>query len=239
MRAFRGWLAGLLVIASPAGSNGDAADDAALREERSRCAVAASRAVQDRYESVEDLSARFEQRTRSVALGVGSAAESTESSGRVFFAKPGRMRWEYETPRPSLVVSDGAVMWLFDPDSREAQRLRVTGSYLTGAALSFLLGTGQLEDEFLVTADECTAAIARLVLTPRKEASYERLGLEVSRENGEVRSTAIHDLFGNVTEVAFTDLETNGSPPVSTFQFEPPAGTRVIDLANEGPLPTR
>jgi len=232
VRTFHGVLAGLLVIASFAGSNGDAADDAALRMERSRCAAAAAQAVQSRYESVEDLSARFDQRTRSVALGVGSAAESTQSSGRVLFAKPGRMRWEYESPRPSLVVSDGAIMWVFDPESKEAQRLRVTGSYLTGAALSFLLGTGRLEDEFIVTAEECTDATARLVLTPRKEASYERLGLEVARQTGEVRSTAISDLFGNVTEVAFTDLETNGSPPAATFQFVPPTGTRVIDLAN-------
>jgi len=62
--------------------------------------------------------------------------EETLTRGRVVFAKPGRMRWVYESPEPSLVVSDGETLWIYDPAAREAQRLPVTQGYLTGAALA-------------------------------------------------------------------------------------------------------
>ena len=223
-------LVSVALAALPAASNGDATDDAGLRDELSRCASEATAAVQRRYESVRDLEARFEQRTRSVALGVGAASATTQSGGRVVFAKPGRMRWTYERPKPSLVVSDGKVMWLFDPGSGEAQRLPVTEGFLTGAALSFLVGEGSLVDEFVVTVDECADDLVSLVLVPRVEASYERLGLDVVRSTGDVRSTSIVDLFGNVTQIFFEDLQTNRAPPASSFEFVPPDGTRIIDL---------
>lgn len=222
--------AALLVGASPAASNGDATDDDARRADASACAREAAAEVQRRYERVRDLEARFEQRTRSVALGTGAAASASGSGGRVLFAKPGRMRWDYERPSPSLVVSNGSVMWLYDPAAREAQRLPVTSGYLNGAALSFLVGEGRLTDEFDVSAERCGEAIAHLVLMPRAQASYERLGLEVDRATGEVRSTSIVDLFGNVTEVSFREVRTNQGPSDASFEFVPPAGTQLIDL---------
>ena len=70
------------------------------------CTRSAVDAIQKRYQSIRDFSARFEQTTRSVALGTGAGAEQA-SKGTVRFAKPGRMRWSYEAPQESLVVSDG------------------------------------------------------------------------------------------------------------------------------------
>jgi outer membrane lipoprotein carrier protein len=229
-RPWRVLLASLLV-AVPAGSNGGAGDDAAVREADARCATEAARAVQRHYESVRDLEAAFQQTTRSVALGTGAAAATSRSSGRVVFAKPGRMRWSYDEPRPSLVVSDGTTLWIYDPEAREAQRLPVTQGYLTGAALAFLFGEGDLLAEYDVRAESCGDVVAELELVPRKDASYERLGLRVVRATGEVRASRIRDLFGNLTEVVFEDLRTNQDPPNTTFEFEPPDDVRVIDLA--------
>jgi len=214
----------------PALSNGDAAGDGSQAAERVQCATEAARSVQRHYEAVRDLEAHFEQTTRSVALGTGAAAGTGQSSGRVVFAKPGRMRWSYERPQPSLVVSDGQMLWIYDPEAAEVQRLPVTRGYLTGAALSFLVGEGNLLAEYQVSAESCGGEGIDLELVPRGDASYERLGLRVVRETGEVRATRIVDLFGNVTEVTFRNLRTNQDPPASTFGFEPPEGVTVIDL---------
>ena len=219
-------------VAAPALSNGDADDDAAVRAERTRCAIDAAGAVQRHYESVRDLAASFEQSTSSVALGTGSAAGTTRSTGQVVFAKPGRMRWSYEAPQPSLVVSDGKTLWIYDPEAGEVQRLSVTQGYLSGAALTFLVGEGDLLAEYAVSAESCGGELIELELVPRSDAAFERLGLRVVRATGEVRATRIIDLFGNITEISFTGLQTNRDPPASTFGFEPPEGVRVIDLAN-------
>ena len=194
----------------------------------SACVERAVGAIQQRYEAVRDLRSRFEQTTRSVALG--AAGSVTKSSGVVVFAKPGMMRWSYEEPEPSLVVSDGKILWLYDPTRFEAQRLPVTGGYLSGAAIQFLLGEGDVLGAFRVEAVSCSAEEANLELVPRRPASYEKLRVKTEVTTGELLETSITDLLGNVTTVVFSDVQANLGPGLETFRFDPPEGVRVIDL---------
>jgi outer membrane lipoprotein carrier protein len=192
------------------------------------CADGAAKALQRRYEAVRDLEASFEQTTRSVALGQPGA--SAKSRGSVVFAKPGRMRWTYLEPEPSLVVSDGKELWIYDVANREAQRLTVTEAYLSGAALSFLLGEGEILRDFEVKALECGDAASLLDLVPRQAATYERLQARIDPRSGELLETTVIDLLGNATTVALRDLRVNRDPAASLFRFEPPPGVRVLDL---------
>ena len=180
--------------------------------------------VQQRYEAVKDLTARFEQTTRVASLhGAGHDAPS-ESSGEVLFEKPGKMRWSYEKPSPSLVVSDGEVAWVYDPASHEAQRMRAGEALLTGGAMQFLLGRGDLRHSFSVRARSCDGPSVVLDLTPKEPASYEKLEIVVDRESGEVEETTVSDLVGNVTRVAFHNVRTNQGVAANRFHFTPPEG---------------
>lgn len=192
------------------------------------CARSAVRAVQQRYEKVRDFEARFEQTTLSVAFG--RAGESRSSRGRMVLQKPGRMRWHYQEPEESLVVSDGEWLWIYDPELREAQKLPVSGGWLSGAGVQFLLGEGDLTRDFDVAAASCDAGSARLVLRPRAEATYETLVLDVDPASGEVRSTEVRDLLGNVTKIAFLETRFDTAPDASLFRFEPPEGVEVVEL---------
>jgi outer membrane lipoprotein carrier protein len=196
--------------------------------EVSACERAAVEAVQKRYESVRDISARFEQRSFSVALG--GAGSSSESRGRVVFAKPGRMRWHYLEPEESLVVSDGHWLWIYDPAHKEDQKLEVGEAWLSGAATQFLLGEGRILRDFEVRSESCDSREAQLVLVPRSPTTYERLHLKVDAAGGEVPETELHDMLGNVTRVAFQDMQVNTDPPPETFGFEAPEGVRVLEL---------
>lgn len=216
------WLAALVVAAPALAGNGD------------NCVEPVARAIQSRYEAVRDLRARFDQSTRSVALG-SSAARTTNSSGNVVFAKPGKMRWSYEKPEPSLVVSDGVSLWIYDPGLGEAQKLPVGEGYLSGAAVQFLLGEGDMLRDFAVTPVSCAPDSATLELVPRAPASYERLRVVAVPGTGELLQTEITDLLGNVTRIAFRDVETNVGPAASTFVFQAPEGVRVIEVEAGSP----
>ena len=201
------------------------------------CAEQAAAAVQSRYDGAPHLNARFTQRTESVALGGGTLA-AEDAQGEVWFAKPGKMRWTYATPAPSVVVTDGTTLWIFDPMAGEVQRLPVDEGYLSGTAVQFLLGEGSLEEAFEVTALSCGTASVRLGLAPREAATYERLELEVATDGGDLRETVIVDLFGNRTEVRFEAVRTDLAPPGGTFVFEVPDGVRVLELAPVAPPQT-
>lgn len=206
------------------------------------CVQAVADTVQARYDSVRDFSADFEQTTRSALFGAAGASQTAPARGKVVFAKPGKMRWTYSEPEPSLVVSDGKTLWLYAPKLEEAQRLPVTDGYLTGAALQFLLGDGKLSESFEISADSCPiqeAEAARaegrkplveLELTPKEPSSYERLGLTANVETGQVLATRVVDLFGNETHIAFQKIETNTGPGAETFTFEPGPKVEVIEL---------
>ncbi len=140
------------------------------------------------------------------------------------------MRWSYEKPEPSLVVSDGVTLWLYDAAHAEAQRLPVSGDYLSGAAIQLLLGDGDLLAEFRVTGASCGERGVELELLPRRPTSYEKLRILADPESGDLLETEIVDLLGNVTRVSFSDIQANRDPSHSQFTFEPPAGVRVIEL---------
>ena len=194
-----------------------------------RCRDAVVAALQQRYEFAKDLRADIVQTTRSVALGTGSSEQMT-SKGTVVFAKPGKMRWSYEEPEPSLVVSDGETLWIYDLVFREAQKFPATEGYLSGAAVQFLLGEGEIERDFEISALRCEEASAELRLRPRKPGSYEKLHVLVNPQTGDLLKTTVFFVLGNVTEVAFFNIELNTDPAASVFRLDPPADVRVIEL---------
>ena len=216
-------LAAIALLAAPLEVSAGTADSG-------DCVDAAVAAIQKHYESVSDLRAAFVQTTRSVALGGAGRAGADTSRGTVVFAKPGKMRWSYEEPEPSLLVSDGKTLWLYDPVHAEVQRMSVTEGYLSGAAIQFLIGEGDMRRDFRVTAVSCAEGAAVLELVPRMDATYEKLRVLADLASGELRRTTIFDLVGNVTEVAFDDVRTNQRPGDAVFRFEPPDGVEVIDL---------
>jgi outer membrane lipoprotein carrier protein len=185
--------------------------------------------VQSHYDGVRDLRAEFTQTTRSVALG-SVPGEEVPVRGWVVFAKPGRMRWVYESPEPSLVVSDGETLWIYDPTAKEVQVLPVDAGFLSGTAIQFLLGEGQLLESFSVAVDSCDADVVSLELRPKQSASYELLTLRVEAASGAILATAVVDLFGNRTDVVFENVQRNLDPDDDLFHFEPSSDDRVLTL---------
>ena len=192
------------------------------------CVTRAVEKIQSRYEAVRDISADFVQTSRSVALGAPGATASAR--GTVVFAKPGKMRWAYDEPEPSLVVSDGRTLWIYDPAHQEVQKLAVGDGFLSGAAIQFLLGEGRILRDFEVSAEACSDARVELVLVPKRDATYEKLRVRSDPATGELLETTVVDLLGNVTQVAFSKTRTNVGPDDSLFRFDAKPGVRVIEL---------
>lgn len=225
------WFAAFAVVGAAPAAFGSGPSGGSLPEGSApapECSRPAALRIQSFYESVRDLRAHFTQETRRAALGSLGAGE-LEASGEVVFAKPGRMRWSYETPEPSLLVSDGDTVWVYDPAAAEAQKLPLGPAFLSGAAIQFLLGEGDLLADFDVSALDCTSRPLRLSLRPRGDAAYERLEVSMNAETGEVSETVVIDLLGNRTRIALSDVRINTDPDPAEFRFEPPAGVRVLE----------
>ncbi|HLK89398.1 MAG TPA: outer membrane lipoprotein chaperone LolA [Polyangia bacterium] len=189
--------------------------------------------VQKRYDAASDFRARFTQTLTSVAMG-----RKTNSAGSVMFKKPGRMRWDYDKPEKSSYVSDGGVLWLYEPDDQQAFKQELGKSQLP-AALAFLTGKGKLAAEFDITPVAKSPYGAPgdylLSLSPKvAEPQVKSILFVVDPKTFDVRESIITDGQGNTNDLTFADIKTNTHLPESQFRFVPPAGTRVIDTAKLG-----
>jgi outer membrane lipoprotein carrier protein len=189
--------------------------------------------VQKRYDAAADFRARFTQTLTSVALG-----RKTNSSGEVTFKKPGRMRWDYEKPDKSSYITDGGVLWLYEPDDKQAFKQKLEASQLP-AALSFLTGKGKLAAEFDITFAAKSpyggAGDYVLSLSPKTpQATVKAILFVVDPRTFDVRESVITDAQGNVNDLVFADIRVNTRVPEALFKFTPPAGVRVIDTGKLG-----
>src|SRR6267142_6475517 len=71
----------------------------------------------------------------------------TTSEGQVAFEKPGKMSWKYAQPNGNRVVSDGQVLKVYQQAEQQMFVQPVDKSQYP-AALSFLMGQGQLTSSF-------------------------------------------------------------------------------------------
>ncbi len=213
--------AGTSAAATPATPQSPGVAPAAAAAPASAEATALARRVQRFYESTRDLRARFVQTYTYAALG-----RRQVSKGTLEVKKPGRMRWDYESPSAKTIAVNGSRLVQWEPEANQAfvdDRFDATAM---SAAVTFLLGKGSLEKEFLLAA----GADGALVLRPRQpDPRVETVTLTVGPE-GEVTRTRVVDGQGNVNDLAFEEIRRNVGIPDARFTVEIPADARRLSL---------
>ncbi len=182
-------------------------------------AQALVRKVQAFYERTRDLTAQFQQTYTYAGFG-----RRQVSSGVLQVKKPGMMRWEYQKPSPKVVAVKGNRLIQYEPQENQAYVDEHFDSSGMSAALTFLLGKGDLEKDFLVA----TGSGGALVLRPR-EADPRVDSIElVADADGQITATRVVDGAGNVNEIRFESMKRNTGIPDSAFDVKLPQGVTRI-----------
>ena len=178
------------------------------------------RKVQAFYERTRDLTAQFQQTYSYAGFG-----RRQVSSGVVLVKKPGMMRWDYQKPSPKTVAVKGSRLVQYEPAENQAYVDDHFDASGMSAALTFLLGKGDLEKEFLVS----TSSTGALLLRPR-EADPRVDSIELLADpDGQITTTRVVDGAGNVNEIRFENMKRNTGIPDSAFDVKLPAD--VIRIA--------
>src|SRR5436305_9036955 len=99
-----------------------------------------ARQVDEHYNQLRSLKAGFTE------IYSGTGAERTES-GTLWLKKPGKMRWEYRSPKEKLFLSDGKDAWFYVPGDRQARKESAKKLEDIRSPLAFLLGKTKLAKE--------------------------------------------------------------------------------------------
>jgi outer membrane lipoprotein carrier protein len=199
------------------------------------------RAIEARYRGAKTLKATFFESYADGKRGVSA------ESGVVFFSKPGRMRWEYESPEEKLFLVDGTNVWFYIPADRTASRAKIGESSDWRTPLAFLTGKTDLgrlcrsidviEPKPGGTAWENPSAAENTLLrcVPRSNSGdtgdeIKDVLLEANRDAYLTR--IVIEQPGNLTtEFRFGGWEENLPIAETKFHFVLPAGVTVVDEA--------
>jgi outer membrane lipoprotein carrier protein len=185
-------------------------------------AAGLARKVQTYYEATRDLEASFQQTYTYAGFG-----RRQVSSGTLRVKKPGMMRWDYEKPTPKSVAVKGSRLVQYEPEEHQAYVDEKFDASAMSAAVTFLLGKGDLAREFRLSTGEDGA----LVLRPKEpDPRVESITLTVGA-GGEVTATRVVDGAGNVNEVKLSSVRRNPGLPDSAFDLTLPRDVRRIDAA--------
>ena len=202
---------GLLALSSPTGQAEDA------RQPAGRVHDAASVPVS--LLPTEGLSGSFKQRIEDTQGNLLS-----ESRGQFALRKPHFFRWSIQEPGQQLLVADGRWLWQYDLDLETVSRQPME---LDGNAPLRLLtqSLANLEGDYSLQWNENV-----LTLTPlNPNPAFQAMG--VHYDNGVPQRLTIDDSLGQTVDILFV-VDAKGVPPLSTFEFEPPAD---IDVYTQEP----
>ena len=189
-------------------------------------AKAAALRVQRFYEHARNFSARFAQTSTYPTFG-----NVKQARGKVYLAKPDRLRWEYDDGR--LIVLDGKALWNWNAEDKEATVHRGFGASQVPAEFAFLFGKGTLLDRFSVRETQAAPGLPEgdtLDLVPRKPSPDVQKLVLVAAPDGQVKASVVTNSQGDTNQLVFTEVKVDGPLPDSIFRFEPPKGAHVTEL---------
>jgi outer membrane lipoprotein carrier protein len=186
--------------------------------------------VESTYGKITDLRAEFVQTARNKSLGQDIKAEGT-----VLLKKGGKMRWDYKSPAPQQIVSDGTSLWVYTPELNQVNKGNAPKA-LAGPAGSFLSGLGKIREEFTVrflnpANPRDGAGRPVLDLTPKQPTPLlTRLVIAVDPKDYVVREAVLYDQFQNTVTMMFNKVVINPGLSDTMFAFTPPKDAAVVPL---------
>lgn len=182
--------------------------------------------VQAFYEKTSSFSASFKQEYLYKSFN-----RTQTSSGKVFFLKPGMMRWDYETPSAKTFVLTGDKIYAHDAEAMTFTIAPFDSSQLS-AAVTFLWGRGRLEKEFRIDSAACPSCQGVLLeLTPlHPDSRFQKIRLEVDPKTGQVLKSTVVDPDGSENRISFLDFKANPKIDPGMFRLTPPANAQVVDM---------
>jgi outer membrane lipoprotein carrier protein len=182
--------------------------------------------VDQHYNHLHSLEARFTE----TYTGVGI---SRTESGTLRLKKPGRMRWDYDQPRPKLFLIDGTTAWFYVPGEHQARRTPIKQLDDLRSPLRYLLGKTKLEKELeglSLGPDVKLVNPEDVVLRGIPKGMSERVAqtlLEITPQ-GLISRILVEELDGSSTEFRFLQQRENVELSDREFHFVPPPGVEVV-----------
>jgi outer membrane lipoprotein carrier protein len=227
--------------------------------------ILCQRSAADIAPEVKPFVDRFEARYRAARTLRATFLERYTENGRVarieagvaYFRRPGKMRWDYESPEKNVFLVDGKTAWFYVPTDHTATRVPAKSSSDWRTPLALLAGQVKVSrvcdhvqaasdekpegpDQIMLRCDlrgdgfhppEARSANSPALAGENAEIAY----FEIAKKTGELLKIVVRDPGGVAVEFHFDNWQTDLNVDDSLFQFHPPPGVAIVN----GELPAQ
>ena len=207
--------------------------------------------------SVERLVRLFEARYRPARTLETTFLERYSENGQVvrseagtaYFRRPGRMRWEYESPEKDLFLVDGKTAWFYVPDDHTVTRVPAKQSTDWRTPLALLAGEMKVSRVCarveLATAEKpedkdhamlhCEVRGSEPARSRQDSGPAQGVGegqavfFEIARDTGELARLLVRQSGGVQVEFRFENWRVDPPVPESLFRFDVPRGVAIVN----------
>jgi outer membrane lipoprotein carrier protein len=201
--------------------------------------------LETRYRSARTLQATFLER-----YFEGGRVVRVEA-GMAYFRRPGKMRWEYESPEKNLFLVDGKSAWFYVPADHTVTRVPAKDSMDWRTPLVLLVGEMNVSrvcaeiqvarDEKPETPDDAVLQCELRSQRPKheKQSSPEASGsggapgeavfFEIVKSSGDLVRVLVRNPGGVAVEFRFTNWQTDPPLADSFFRFRAPSGVAIVN----------
>jgi outer membrane lipoprotein carrier protein len=190
------------------------------------------------YGKVTSLKADFHQKTLHPLWG-----EEQEAIGKVWFKKPGLMRWKYLSPQQDIIIINEQGFFWYVPEDNQVIKKEKKEAFRVISPMSILGENMQLEKDFeIIGIEEIYRGGEKnedkkerdlfgyaILLKPRDtEAAFKKISIEVKAKRFSLAAIEVEETSGNLNRIDFERFEINQEMSPDLFQFTPSPGTKVI-----------
>ncbi len=186
-------------------------------------AVAGGEVLEDYLKGLRTLSSRFEQTTLSADGG-----RMAKSRGNMYLKRPGKFRWEYDSPVKQVIVADGKRVWLHDLEldqvSHQSQK-----KALHGTPAQLLAAEEPVDRHFRVSRWDGGDEREWVELIPKK-ADTQVVRIRIGFIGKRLDTLLMEDSFGQLTRISFTGTKRNPSLKEGLFRLKQSTGGDFLQL---------
>ncbi len=169
-------------------------------------------------------------------------------AGIAYFRRPGKMRWEYESPEKNLFLVDGKLAWFYVPADHTVTRVPAKQSTDWRTPLALLAGEVKLsricarvdlanaekpeKDGDVVLSCLLKGSTAKAGQTAGNgavDANRDVVLLEITQDTSELVRAVVRESGGVEIEFKFKDWQFDPPLPDSFFRFEVPPGVAIVN----------
>ena len=178
------------------------------------------------FTDLKTLTADFEQSVQNSTL---NAAE--RASGTLWIERPGKFRWNYNTPYVQEIVSNGDKLWIYDADLEQVTIKKINKTLGNTPAL-LLSNDKPIDESFNILEMDKGHILDWVELSPKDdEAGFTRIRLGFGKVgmNKRLLEMVLEDNLGQTTRLVFLNLKRNEPVDSALFNFTPPKNADIFD----------